>query len=115
MFITSSEVKDLTWMDSLPSQRSMVSSEQAFFIRLNELTGVTQREVLADIRGLRIMNARHVAMMALHRRGWNRAQIADFMRRDPSTISNSMATAKKKYEDGGVFMMMVDRLAGFFA
>jgi len=90
----------------------MVSSERAFFIRLNELTGVTQREVLADNRSLRVLNARHVAMMALYRRGWNRVQIADFLRRDPSTISSAMTRAACKYEDGGVFMMMVDKLAG---
>jgi chromosomal replication initiation ATPase DnaA len=90
----------------------MVFSREIFFVRLNHLTGVTQREIIADIREKKVMRARYIAMLSLRMRGWSSAKIGRFLDRDPTTILSSVRTARKHYEEDSFVRNAVDKMVG---
>lgn len=97
-------------MDCSPSQSSTGFSRYKLFARLNELTGVSETEIVSNFREREVVVARFALMLFLRKRGWSMPQIGKFMNRDHTTVMSGLKVARGYYESRPDFRTLVDSL-----
>ena len=78
--------------------------------RIHDVTDVSPKEVIADIREVRVTTARWIAIIALRRRGKTTRQIGDMMKRDYRAIGRMVHRSRREYEENAGFRALVDEV-----
>jgi chromosomal replication initiation ATPase DnaA len=113
MYITMSETGNSPAPNSssLPSGMVFKSDllNEMFSVVLRE-TGISRREILAEIREHRVRDARFAMYLALRKRAYSTPQIGSIMNRDHTTVVSGVKTARKYYDEKPEFRALVDAL-----
>lgn len=78
--------------------------------RIHVLTDVSPREILADIREVRVTRARWLAVIVLRKRAKKTSQIAAMMQRDHKAIGRVINRSFTEYETNPAFRDLVDEI-----
>lgn len=78
--------------------------------RIHVLTDVSPREILADIREVRVTRARWLAVIVLRKRAKKTSQIAELLGRDRKAISRIVNRSFTEYETDPAFRDLVDEI-----
>lgn len=113
MYITMSETGNslATNSSTLPSGMVFRSDllNELFSILLRE-TGISRREILAQIRERPVCEARLAMYLALRKRAYSTPQIGSMMERDHTTVLSGIRTARGHYNTKPKFRALVDAL-----
>ena len=74
------------------------------------VTGISRREILAQIKERRVIEARFTLMLALRKRGLSTPTIGDMLNRDHSTVLSGLRRARDRYDSDPVFRAIVDEV-----
>jgi chromosomal replication initiation ATPase DnaA len=110
MYITMSETGNSHSKNSSPSLKGVDFSREKLFWLVLTKTGISEREILGNIRERPVLAARFAIMLALRKRGWSTPQIGRFLSRDHTTIVSSLRTARRWYNEKAAFRILVDAL-----